>query len=606
MGVLSPWMLLGLLSVPAIVVLYLLRLKRQPLRISSVTLWQRLIEDQQANAPFQKLRRNLLLFVQLLLALLLVAAATRPYRLVPGMTGKTTIVVLDISASMQATDVRPNRFEAARGVIRRIIDRLSAGDRLALVVAGNRARTACPLTGDKQALRAALAAVHCGDTSGNLKEGAAVAGALAAGRPATVLFVTDAASVRVEQVPLGALEPRLIRVGRRARNLGLTALAARTNPDPRKPPLLYCRLFNAGNTARTTTLEFYAGKRLLDAREVTVPARRDKALIIGDLPVRSGLLRAHLREKDDLAVDNDAYVYLGSGRALNVLLVSSGNLFLEQALTVDPQVSAARVAPGDFDPALTFDVAVLDNCAPPDLPPGNYLFIGKPAGPRSPLLPGASVKAPEITSVLAEHPVNQYVDWPHVQVARAHPGRLRPGSMALVETPAGMLVAAAERGARRSLALAFTLTDSDFPLRADFPVFIANALRWLTRGAPAATAVRVVPTGSVLTLGGKTTFTSPEGRTRPLSSPDGSPAFCPVRVGVYVTHTDGGATSTVAANLLDPQETDLKPGDSLRFAHREVKQRLAPSLAKSELTWWFIIAALVVMMGEWWLYHRRP
>jgi 4-hydroxybenzoate polyprenyltransferase len=71
MGFINPAALgLFLLSIP-IVIFYMLRLKRQPMKVSSLLLWQRVLQDQQANAPWQKLRRNLLLLLQLLLLALL-------------------------------------------------------------------------------------------------------------------------------------------------------------------------------------------------------------------------------------------------------------------------------------------------------------------------------------------------------------------------------------------------------------------------------------------------------------------------------------------------------------------------------------------------------
>ena len=606
MGILSPWMLLGLLSVPTIVVLYLLRLKRRAVQVPSVLLWRQVVDDHQANAPFQRLRRNLLMFVQIVVALLLVGAAVRPYKLVPGMGGKRTVVVLDASASMQATDVKPNRFEGARAVVRRMIDHLGPGDQMALVVVGQRARTACSLTANRQTLRAALAGVAAEDTHGNLKDGAAVAGALAAGKEAAAVFVTDAASAEVEEVRLGKLEPTLVRFGARARNVGLTALSARPSPERGRVPLVYCQLQNADSVAHTVTLEFHQGPRLVDAREVSVLAGGSKPLLLQDVPVQSGLLRAHIRERDDLDVDNDAYVFLGSGKALRVLVVSAGNLFLEQALPIDPGVSVERVAPADFDGALQFDVAVLDKCAPPELPPGNYLFVAKPSGERSPLRLGAEVEDPAVVDALKEHPVNQFVDWPRVHFAKARPGRLGPGAKALVETRTGALVAAQQTGEHRSLALAFELTDSDLPVRADFPIFIANALNWLSGGMQRASSLtRTVSTGTVVATNGEVTADYPEGSHRTLTDASRAAVLCPLRVGVYHVKREDGSLD-IAANLLDEAETNLRPGDSLRFAHQEVKQHLSPALVKSELALWFLLAALAILTGEWWLYHRRP
>src|SRR5438477_5690166 len=91
-------------AVPALLVLYFLKLKRREMAVSSTLLWKKAIQDLQVNAPFQKLRRNLLLLLQLLLLILLVLALSRPvsnYR--PG-AGAVTVILIDRSASMSAKD----------------------------------------------------------------------------------------------------------------------------------------------------------------------------------------------------------------------------------------------------------------------------------------------------------------------------------------------------------------------------------------------------------------------------------------------------------------------------------------------------------------------
>ena len=61
MSFLTPlFLLLGLLAGP-IVLMYMLRLRRREITVSSTLLWQKLLRDREANAPWQKLRRNLLL-----------------------------------------------------------------------------------------------------------------------------------------------------------------------------------------------------------------------------------------------------------------------------------------------------------------------------------------------------------------------------------------------------------------------------------------------------------------------------------------------------------------------------------------------------------------
>ena len=70
MSFLAPLMLFFAFTIPVVIVLYLLKLKREIRVVSSTVLWQRFLLDSRANAPFQKLRRNLLLLLQLLILIL--------------------------------------------------------------------------------------------------------------------------------------------------------------------------------------------------------------------------------------------------------------------------------------------------------------------------------------------------------------------------------------------------------------------------------------------------------------------------------------------------------------------------------------------------------
>src|SRR5947208_493718 len=93
------------LAVPALLILYFLKLRRQEMPVSSTLLWKKAIQDLQVNAPFQRLRRNLLLLLQLLILLLLCLALSRPIARYLKPAGKMTAILIDRSASMSAMDV---------------------------------------------------------------------------------------------------------------------------------------------------------------------------------------------------------------------------------------------------------------------------------------------------------------------------------------------------------------------------------------------------------------------------------------------------------------------------------------------------------------------
>src|SRR5690606_15281051 len=116
-----------------IIIFYMLKLRRRPARVSSLLLWQQVVQDRQANAPWQRLKRNLLLLLQLLILALLVLALARPYLNVPAEVQGNVVILLDASASMQATDVSPSRFAAAQAEALALIERLGANDAVSLL-----------------------------------------------------------------------------------------------------------------------------------------------------------------------------------------------------------------------------------------------------------------------------------------------------------------------------------------------------------------------------------------------------------------------------------------------------------------------------------------
>ena len=71
------WALIAVVP-PAVVALYFLKLRRQPLEVPSTYLWQKSIEDLHVNSLWQRIRQNLLMYLQLLLLLLVIFALLRP------------------------------------------------------------------------------------------------------------------------------------------------------------------------------------------------------------------------------------------------------------------------------------------------------------------------------------------------------------------------------------------------------------------------------------------------------------------------------------------------------------------------------------------------
>src|SRR3954454_19412260 len=118
---------------PAIVALYFLKLKRQPLEVPSTYLWHKSIEDLHVNSLWQRLRQSILLLLQLLLLLLLMLALARPSWQGSKLSGGRYIFLIDNSASMSATDVQPSRLHEAKSRVEALIDEMQSGDEAMLI-----------------------------------------------------------------------------------------------------------------------------------------------------------------------------------------------------------------------------------------------------------------------------------------------------------------------------------------------------------------------------------------------------------------------------------------------------------------------------------------
>src|ERR687883_1869798 len=168
MSFLAPLALVSTLIIgPIIVAMYLLKLRREERRVSSTFLWQRVVRDVEANAPWQKLRRNILLLLQLLLLLLLALALARPFFLTTGIAGRNLIVILDRSASMSATDVSPTRLDAAKQQAINLIDQLPDGGRATVIAAGGQMEVPVAATTDRRQLRDAINSITARNGGGS-------------------------------------------------------------------------------------------------------------------------------------------------------------------------------------------------------------------------------------------------------------------------------------------------------------------------------------------------------------------------------------------------------------------------------------------------------
>lgn len=608
------FLLLGLLAIP-IILLYMLRLRRQEIIVSSTMLWQKLLRDREANAPWQKLRRNLLLILQLLILGALVFALARPFLPTPTVATGNLIVLLDASASMLATDTEPTRYETAKAEITQLINDLSSSSQMTLINVGHTPAILAAATSDKPTLRQALQSAQPDQTTANWPAALALASGAAQGyKDARIVIVSDG-GLFGDLPPLPA-EPQYIPIGSSGENLAITALATR---ELEGQVTLFASVRNEGQQDRDALITIYLDKALFDSRRISVPAQTAVNLT-WPLPGTPSAIQAQLSENDGdfLPIDDTAWAVHEGGISNRVLLVTEGNLFLEQLFTVLPGVTAFKAAPDSDLLTEPFDMYVFDSIPLPDpLPQTDLLIINPqptdvPASSANTLLTVTGTFSNTTTTRLANSPLLQFVDWRTVNIQQAQ--RIdAPWAQPLVEAEGGPLLLIGEQNGRRVAILTFDLHASDLPLQIAFPILMANITSWLSPG-------QAFEIDGLLQSGDPVTLTPSASSTAVLvTKPDGTvwqqevgeeaPIFTETnQPGLYaVALRDAQGTRAAgqfAVNLFAPEESNIQPTSFIQIGQTTVETSENEDVGQYELWPWLLAAAVIILIIEWWIHFR--
>jgi Ca-activated chloride channel homolog len=648
MGLAAPLALIGLLSVPLIVAFYMLRLRRAQRPVSSTFLWQHLVRDVEANAPWQRLRRSLLLFLQLLLALLLAIVVAQPFLERPAGLARDLVMVIDASASMAATDAFPDRLSAAKRAAIEAMAQVPADGRVSVVAAAKTARVVANEATDRGRISRAIESIEQSTAEGDLADALRLAGKLAErARGAQILIVTDDSGTAVPQLTLDA-PVRVLTVGHERHNQAVAALAVRTDPTGVNRSV-FISLANYSTAEVVRRLQVLADDEVYDSRDLLLRPLSRTDVVIDELPQGARWVQARLAQPGDsagtqagppdyLALDDAAWAIVPPTDTRFILLVGPGNVYLQNALALLPNVElygttaesyAATAASPEF---AEYDLVVFDGFLPPELPPKAILAF---APPRTSAL--GEVKGTLTEFGMGQLPLNEPllrgVDLSRLHIAEMQQAELPDWARPVIPGPDGPLLYAGLRQGLPTAVFAFDLRQSDLPLQVAWPILVANLAGELLGLGPSAPdpLAPAQPIELPLTadaLGVRVTL--PDGSVEelyPSATGAGTVTFVGTRqLGVYraelipaavETSPSPAATaspSSVAAepllfavDLFSHEESNIRPGDGARLValgSDPDPEQVEAGLARDDFWPLLALAVLGFLLVEWLVYER--
>ncbi|MEZ0264733.1 MAG: VWA domain-containing protein, partial [Phycisphaerae bacterium] len=618
---LSGWtaIIAAAIAVPALLVLYFLKLRRREMVVSSTILWRKAVQDLQVNSPFQKLRKNLLLLLQMLLLLILCLALSRPVVNASQKPGKLTVILIDRSASMAAKDAGEDgkiaRLAEAKRLAKDLVASMGRDDHACVIAFDEGAETLAPLTSDQARLRGAIDSIQQTDRPSRLKLAYQLAEAQSSFIEAQnraivkpdVFLYSDGRAVDATTVAAQQINVKFQQLGREdTPNVAIVALSAKRNYERPTEVQVFARLANFGpepveaDVNLQVATEFAPGptfqlsksaavylyperwddkRREAYARTPGNPSPKDSVEFKLDLTTAAVVkLEKIMRTPDALAADDVAHVVIPPPKALSVLLVTDGNFYLEKLRQSNSYKEFDLLNPIAYEDAkpAKYDVIIFDRYQPKWTPPtGNFMYFGAipPNTKVKQVKTGLRSEVIEDNGVLdwkRDHPMLRGIKFDKVFAKYMLKLELPMGVERLVDGTKGPLVLLTRDGRSTHLIVTFDVMESTWPLRLSFPVFMYNALQYLALGsemdvresyAPGDTPR--IPLADVRRVAGdkpEIGLNGPTGAKR-VKIPAVGDFVLPAldQTGFYQLDTPVAGYDRIAVNLVDANESNLMP-----------------------------------------------
>lgn len=645
--------------IPPLIVLYFLKLRRRPQAISTTLLWKKSIEDLRANAPFQKLRKSLLLLLQLIALALLAFSVMQPQIRAGQQQGGKTIIMIDNSASMTASDTAATgdatRLDEAKRRAREKIESLYGGGLFAsssgesmVVVFSDRAEIYSRFSDSKQQLLSAIDRIQ--PTHGETK----IAEALKLARayttnvnpdqkdrpiadPATVELYSDGRISDTADQVLRGETLNYHAIGKlEADNVAIGSISVERPYDRPNAVEVFVSLLNYNQSQVKCQIQLSVDDRARGIEETTIdaaqinpstkqiqPGRANVVFTPFDEPRGAVIEVANLRQ-DDLAADNVARVVVAAPTRLVVALVTANagrsivlkaleGMKFERLEQMSPEHYEALASKGELE---SYDVIVVDNYKPVAMPTGRYLTFG-PTPPIDGLTEFGDGQQQIILSGKDEHPALRYVTHDSLFISKFKLIQPGPDVQVLLEGSRGPAILAISRGPMQIIHCAFDPLESNWPFQHGFVNFLFNAVDFLGHAGEAITTQGLAP-GEALTARLPPSATNIQLLTPGNATPEdlkpldpAQLAWGPIKLaGLYRLTWKGSESEQVqnrafAVNLLSESEGWISMNDKLEIGQEKVQARDRDESVYTPLWPWAIGVCLAVLMLEWWVYHRK-
>ena len=463
MGFTNLWPLFLLLTIPPVIMLYILKRKYKEEVISSSLLWKEVYKNTRANTPWEKFKKNIMLLLQIIIILFIILALMKPFLNFGGKSYKNIIMVIDNSASMNTLYDDKSRLEQGKELAKEYLNGIKDGTNTYIISYDNTSNLL--LNGDfnKDKARSIIDNIMPSYARGDISEVTSFVKAIGEGigEEYEALIFTD------KEISLQDINGKIIYLANSGLNGSIDNISHKFIEDKVK---VIATVTNNGDSVYEGDFSLYEGDELSKVEAVNLQVGESITLSFELDNINSEYLKGELSRKDILAEDNTYYHVISENKINKVLLITKENVFLEKAFGAIENTEVYKTNdPSNITSTDDYDLYVFDNLMPESIPTkGSLLFINPSSNELFNVLKGGELG--EATAVKGE--VSTYLEGTQFTLSNYN----------IIETPYygkniltidnDSIGFKGELNDRKIAALSFDLHNSDFALKKEFPILM--------------------------------------------------------------------------------------------------------------------------------------
>ena len=613
MHFLNSYMLWTLLAIPILIIIHTLKPKPRPVDVTNLFLWTRVIKERSRNLSFERLKRNLSLFLQILIAALAAVALAKPTWTYLTAKKGNMVLVMDTSASMKVRSELGSRFDLARKKALYLIEQRDQDQKILIIEAGKKPVVKSGFTENSSHAQDVVKKLQPTDAAVNLEP--AIYLALSFVDPVrddSLYLITDGAaenfSALINDHP--KIQPIIISGGEQ--NIGITKFEFRQLFDHRDQYEFLLEIKNFDPSPHECPIRLTIDGVGLFERVIAFGEGERKMLIIPYSGLINGIARATLNIDDDFDVDNQAYLSLAAVKDIWVLLVSKGNDFLEKLLAAYPnfRVNAVKqIIPSSWhDQTARHDIVIVDRMNFPQTDRGNFLLIDA-YSPSVPIAKTGRVRRPQILDWDRNSSLMANVNLSGLMIEEGAELQADDWLKPVVASTRTGLMYEFEKNALRVVLLGFDISKSDLPLKVAYPVMMSNIFNWLNphklefstfqiQAGETFDIYSTPQTDILFTRAPNEKWEKHQITTNPLEYQNTG------TVGVY-TIAENGKERYFTVNLANESESDIASMSLIDTpGHSEIPS-ISEKISTDQPIWMlFILISCVVLIFEWYAWLK--